>query len=116
VPGHVGARNAEGTNQLLREGAFVVRHVTDVLDEMFEIDRNGRPRFGPAIEPHLRGALAVVEAGAVTVDEVAVVGELDPREAAVSLAHLELLGYLEADAGGRLVRTPLRPPDPEGHS
>jgi DNA processing protein len=112
VPGQVGARNAEGTNQLLREGAPIIRHATDVLDGMFEIDRADRTRFGAALEPHLLAALAVVEQGAATVDEVAAAGELDPREAAVSLAHLELLGYLEADPGGRFGRTLLRPPDP----
>jgi DNA processing protein len=112
VPGQVGARNAEGTNQLLREGAGIIRHATDVLDGMFEIDRADRTLFGAALQPHLREALATVEQGAATVDEIAAAGELDPREAAVSLAHLELLGYLEADAGGRFARTALQPPDP----
>ena len=37
VPGHVDARIAEGTNQLLRDGAAVIRGGQDVLDELLGV-------------------------------------------------------------------------------
>jgi DNA processing protein len=113
VPGQVGARNAEGANGLLRDGAYPIRHATDVLDDLFGVDRSAADRFGATLEPHLAQALELVERGAATVDELALSGELDPREAAVSLAHLELLGYVIASAQGEFARTTLAVPPRE---
>ena len=114
VPGRVGARNSEGPHGLIRDGSFLVRHVTDVLDELFGIAREGAERRGPALEPHLARALELVERGATTVEALTTAGDLDPREAAVALAHLELLGYVEAGAQGEFTRTSVAPPPDPG--
>jgi hypothetical protein len=53
-----------------------------------------------------------VELGGGTGDAVAGATGLDAGEAAIALARLELLGYVETDASGRYVRTALVAPDP----
>ncbi len=119
VPGQVGIRVAEGTNDLIKEGAHLIRDARDVLDLLFGVGADARlgelrrapgPRPGPALEPPLRAVLELVASGASTVDRVAVGGRLGPREAAVTLARLELLGYVRADALGAYALTGLEQP------
>jgi DNA processing protein len=126
VPGQLGVRVAEGTNDLIKDGAHLIRDGRDVLDLLFgvgagvklgvaadagrqKLARAPKPRPGPALEPPLREVLAAVEAGSVTVDRVASGCGLAPREAAIALARLERLGYLRADALGAHARTGLEP-------
>jgi DNA processing protein len=120
VPGQLGVRVAEGTNDLIKDGAHLVRDGRDVLDLLFGIglDATGpalrrapKPRPGPALDPPLREALSAVEAGAATVDRVAAERALAPREAAIALVRLERLGYLRADALGAYARTGLESPE-----
>lgn len=114
VPGRVGARVAAGTNDLIATGAHLIRDGRDVLDLLYDVGARERrsPVQGPELDFEAAGALEAVENGAATVDQVVVAGGLEPRAAAVALARLELLGYLEADAAGRLRRSALIPPGP----
>ena len=48
-----------------------------------------------------------VESGAATVDALVAAGGLEPREAAVAIARLELLGYVSADPLAGFARTGL---------
>jgi DNA processing protein len=105
VPGHVDARIAEGSNQLLREGAAVIRDARDVLDAMLGVGAERRPRVPPPLEPLLAEVLDLVEGGAGTVDQIAVDCGIEAGEAAVALARLELLGYVSAGPVGGFVRS-----------
>ncbi len=105
VPGHVDARIAEGSNQLLREGAAVIRDARDVLDAMLGVGAERRPRQPPALEPLLAEVLDLVEGGAMTVDQIAVDCGIEAGEAAVALARLELLGYVSAGPVGGFTRS-----------
>jgi DNA processing protein len=118
VPGQLGVRVAEGTNDLIKDGAHLIRDARDVLDLLFgvgvapvrtRLERAPLPRPGPAMEGPLRAVLDLVGSGAATVDRVAADGGLAPRDAAVALARLERLGYVVADALGAYSLTGLKP-------
>jgi DNA processing protein len=115
VPGQIGVRAAEGTNDLLKEGAELIRDARDVLDLLFGVGvaaappkRAPQPRPGPALDQRLAAVLDLVESGAGTVERVALEGGIGAPEAAAALARLELLGYLRADALGGFAPAGLR--------
>ena len=119
VPGQVDTRVAAGTNDLINDGAHLIRDARDVLDLLFGVGvepARGRPRRapgprpGPALDRRLAAVLDLVASGTNTVDRIAVGGELQPRDAAGALARLELLGYVSADALGGFRTTELTPP------
>jgi DNA processing protein len=107
IPGQVGVRVAEGTNDLIKDGAALIRDARDVLDLLFGVgvpaDQPGRApvrRPGPALDPRLAGVLDLVSAGSATVERVALDGDLAPSDAARALTRLELLGYIACDPLG----------------
>ncbi|MEK6277170.1 MAG: DNA-processing protein DprA [Actinomycetota bacterium] len=111
VPGPVGARMSAGTNQLLFDGAHVVREAQDVLDVLIG---PGAPRIattGPALEPELEKVLERVERGDTDPDSIAIALDRSAAEISVALVRLELLGYLEAGLSGTYSRTSLAAPD-----
>ncbi len=105
VPGRVDARIAEGSNQLLRDGAAVIRDARDALDELVGVGAERLPSRAPSLEPLLAEVLDLVEGGAGTVDQVAVDCGIEAGEAAVALARLELLGYISAGPVGGFTRS-----------
>jgi DNA processing protein len=110
VPGAVGARMSEGTNQLLADGAHVVREAQDVLDALIG---PGAPRLrsaGPELEPQLAEVLDRVERGDRDPDSIAITLDLGGREATVALIELERLGYVEGSLAGTYSRTALARP------
>jgi DNA processing protein len=109
VPGRVRTSSAAGTNQLLREGAQVIRSAQDVLDSLLGTgvtEAQGAPH-GPDLEPELAEILELVEGGTGNLDAVARAGGLAASAAAVALTRLELLGYVSVDGSGRYERTVL---------
>ena len=106
VPGQVGVKAAEGTNDLIKDGAHLIRDARDVLDLLFGVGVDTamgltvapKRRPGPPLDDRLADVLDLVQAGSVTVDRVALDGEIPAPEAATALARLELLGYVRADA------------------
>lgn len=110
VPGPVNAWLSAGTNQLLADGAHVVRDAQDVLDRLLGAGRcNVRDR-GPEVESELREVLERVEGGEATCDAIALAAGRPAHEVSSALARLELLGYLTSDHTGRYSRTPLVAP------
>ena len=112
VPGRVGASTASGPNQLLRDGAYVIRGGQDVLDTMVGVGVAGVPGsvrspVAPALPPGLVAVLGEVERGAATQDAVARASGLDAGAAAAALARLELIGLVSCDLAGRYRRTAL---------
>jgi DNA processing protein len=115
VPGQVGGALAAGTNNLLRDGAHVIRGAADVLDTLIDVGsvdvrRAAQPPRGPALDLALATTLEIVERGASTPDAVALASEQPGRRAAAALARLELMGYVAADGSGRYTRTTLAAP------
>jgi DNA processing protein len=111
VPGQITSKASEGTNDLIADGAFPVRGPQDVLDRMLGVGERTVCRQGPSLEGGLAPVLEAVELGRATGDAVAAATGGDAREAAIALARLELLGYVQTDASGRHLRTALAPPD-----
>ena len=105
VPGSVLAPRAAGSNALLRDGALVIRHAQDALDEALGIGvataLAGHDRG--ELAPPLRALLARVEDGRDTVSALAAT-PAEAQHALAGLAELELLGFLRRAAGGRYVR------------
>jgi DNA processing protein len=113
IPGPVTSRVSEGTNGLIVDGAAPIRGAQDVLDRLLGVGIEAVRRCGPPLEPSLARVAEAVELGSSTCDAVAVASGASPQEAAIALARLELLGYLETDAAGRLSRTALLLPGAE---
>jgi DNA processing protein len=105
VPGIVTSDHAAGSNGLLRDGATVVRHAQDVLDEVLGIGHGrGAPvRDGRELAPPLREVLRHVERGRDTLGALAATGA-PPGDLAAALTELELLGYIRREPGGRYHR------------
>ena len=105
VPGRVGDPGAEGTNELLRAGAHVVRGPEDVLDALLGAGAGraaiASSRGGSSLEPELAAVLAAVSTGSASCDEVARVCELGSPAAASALVRLELAGLVRSDSAGR---------------
>lgn len=112
VPGPVNSTLSELPNQLLADGALLVRDAQDLLDHILGPGQTQVRGVGPELEPELREALIRVEAGAGTCDAIAVQLGLDGHAAAVTLARLELMGYVAGDSVGRYSRTQLASPLP----
>ncbi len=105
VPGPVTSALSELPNDLLRDGAAMVRDPQDLLDIGLGVGVTAVRGVGPALEPTLLVALAAIEGGAATCDAVALETGLEGRETAIALARLELMGYVSVAAGGRYART-----------
>jgi DNA processing protein len=110
VPGSVTSALAELPNELIRDGAHLVRDGQDVLDLVLGVGVATVERSGPRLEAELRPVLEAVERGATSADAVAAAAGLDGEATAVALARLELMGYVSVDAFGAINRTQLRPP------
>ncbi len=110
IPGPVTSRVSEGTNDLIVDGAGLIRGAQDVLDRLLGVGVEAVQRCGPPLEPDLARVAEAVELGSSTCDAVALALSASPQYTAVALARLELLGYLRADATGRYSRSALTLP------
>ena len=111
VPGPVGARMSVGTNDLIADGARLVRDAQDVLDALIG---PGAPRpevGGPPLDPQLAAVLDRVEDGDADCDSIAVGLGRGGDEVTASMARLELLGYVQRSFAGAYSRTALARPD-----
>jgi len=107
VPGPVAASRCAGTNALLRDGALVIRHAQDALDEALGIGvataMTGRR---PAeLAPPLRALLRRIEDGRDTIASLAATPD-EAQRAIAALSELELLGFVRRGPGGHYVRLP----------
>lgn len=106
VPGSVTSSRTVGSNALLRDGALVVRHAQDALDEALGVGV-ATATVGSAgltaLEPELRELLERVHAGEDTVERLASTAA-QAAEAMAGLTELELRGLLRRGVGGRYVR------------
>jgi DNA processing protein len=110
VPGPVTAWLSAGTNQLIADGAIVIRDAQDVVDALLGPGADRIRDAGPPLEPPLAAVLDRVEGGDRTPDAIVAALGTAASQVAAHLARLELLGYLQTDVAGRYSRTPLMPP------
>ncbi|PYQ07781.1 MAG: DNA-protecting protein DprA [Acidobacteria bacterium] len=100
VPGHPSQPNAEGTNQLLRDGAALVRGAADVAAELGWVI--------PVTEPAVPGAddlMAVLRPGTpLGLDEIQARSGRSAPELLARLAELELVARVRRLPGGLFVR------------
>jgi DNA processing protein len=111
VPGPVTSWLSAGSNQLLKDGAQMIRDAQDVLDLLLGVGATDVRNTGATLDPELAALLELVEAGNHQCDALAAESGASPAQLAVALARLELLGYVRADAAGRYARTALAAPD-----
>jgi DNA processing protein len=107
VPGQITTALACGPNDLLADGACVVRSASDVLDVLFGVGAGPRPDDAasrPALEPRLERLLAAIERGAASADAIAS-SSAEVAEVLAGLTELELLGLVRRGAGGSYVRS-----------
>ncbi len=103
VPGRVTSPLAAGSNELIANGARLVRGAHDVLELLFgEGAPVAQPDDREALTPELQRLLEAIGDGQDTIAALVRAG-LAPDEALVSLGTLELTG-LRAAYGGRKVR------------
>jgi DNA processing protein len=107
VPGRITSPLAAGANQLLAEGAVVVRGPQDVLDALYGAgERTLTARsLRPELSPELMSLLGEIGDGTDTVGGLAAVGYESDR-ALAALASLELAGYVRRGPGGRFTVMP----------
>jgi len=104
VPGRVTSALSLGTNDLLAQGARVIRGAGDVLDALFGVGVRAVPEraTGEPLRGELRDLIGAIGDGADTVG--ALVGAGHPLEPTLAgLAELELGGHIGREAGGRYV-------------
>ncbi len=111
VPGPVNSWLSAGPNDLIFDGALMIRDAQDVLDSMLGIGARSVRNTGPALEAELAAVLALVEGGCLTCDAIVDASGASAAEVGVALARLELLGYVRADAAGRYARSALVAPN-----
>jgi DNA processing protein len=113
VPGAVTARMSAETNQLIADGARLVRDADDVLDALLGPGSRRPAIAGPAVDPELAAVLNRVEAGDLDSDSIAVALDRGGDLVTADLSRLELLGYVKRSFTGAYSRTALaRPREP----
>ena len=114
VPGPVTSAFSALPNQLLKDGAHLIRDAQDLLDIGLGPGAVSVRGVGPALDRALLAVLHAVEDGAATCDAVAERAADGVSSVPVALARLELMGYVRADPMGRYSRTMLAVPDGDG--
>jgi DNA processing protein len=103
VPGPLGAPTSEGTNRLLRDGAFVALEPADLLLPLgLPSPEARRRRSEPALAGPHRAILGALQAAPATLDELGLRLGSAPEILAQGVLELELLGVIAQDRDGRL--------------
>ena len=107
VPGRITSPMAEGPNQLLADGAAVIRGPRDVLDALYGAGERtiATTTVRPELPPELMSLLGAIGDGTDTVAGLAKAGYASDR-ALAAVASLELAGYIRREPGGRFTIMP----------
>ncbi len=116
LPGRLDNLAAGGTNQLIRDGACLVRSLEDILDELGDLgqtmrtgtDHADQPPAAPALPANLSHAekdlLAAATDEPMTVDEFCAATDLSAGQVSSALTMLQLKGLIRQLAGARFLR------------
>jgi DNA processing protein len=110
VPGQVTISAAAGTNELINNGAALIRDGRDVIERVIGVGAMPLEPQGPPVDDELAAVLDAVERGCGTVDATADFLARDAGQVAIGLARLEVLGYLACSVTGTYSRTALPGP------
>jgi DNA processing protein len=102
VPGHVTAPRAQGTNELLKDGAALVRNAADALDLACGVGAWRERDRRDQVTPRLRPLLEAVADGRETLDALVSDGR-SITDVMAGLTELELAGHVRRAPGGRYV-------------
>ena len=107
VPGRTTSPLAKGPNQLLADGAAVIRGPRDVLDALYGAGERtiATTTVRPELPPELMSLLGAIGDGTDTVAGLAKAGYASDR-ALAAVASLELAGYIRREPGGRFTIMP----------
>jgi DNA processing protein len=108
VPGRITCSTATGANALIRDGAVLVRHVRDVLDELGDLTGTSYdtpPPGGEDLDPALGHVLEAIGDGHSTLPMLVAAG-FDARTVLAGLGELEGRGLVRRGFGGRYERVP----------
>ncbi len=115
LPGRVDNLAAGGTNQLIRDGACLIRSLEDILDELGDLgqtmrigtDHDDQPPAAPALPANLSDAEKAILTAAtdepMTVDEFCAATELAAGQVSSALTMLQLKGLIRQLAGARFL-------------
>jgi DNA processing protein len=104
LPGAPWDPGAAGCNQLIRDGATLVRSLTDILEELGATvtspAANGTPAW-PGLEPPARAVLtALIDGQLLTPGRLATATDLPPAALDAALLDLELAGLIRRTVAG----------------
>ena len=103
LPGAPWDPGAAGCNQLIRDGATLVRSLTDILEELGATVSGVAPRIPTwsGLDPSARTILtALIDGQLLTPGRLAAVTELDSASVDAALLDLELAGLIRRTAAG----------------
>ena len=104
VPGEAGRRLSAGPHKILREYGHLCESAADVLGMLHlgsAAEPSGGTVYAPGIGADAQRALALLDAGERTPDEIAAAAGVSVSAAAGLLSRLEVEGLVQMAAGGR---------------
>jgi DNA processing protein len=111
IPGNLGAKNSEGTNALIKQGAKLVTRVEDILEEL-KITGHGDKSAAVQIEPDLsrlseteKDIFKLISDEPNHIDKIAGLASLGLPQVLSTLLSLELKGLVKQLSGKMFVRT-----------
>lgn len=103
VPGPVDAPQSVGCNLLIRDGAYIVTEIADVLHAA-GLTVVASPARGAALQGGAKAVWEALAAGPLTADALAAVSRLPARTCLAVITELELAGLVECALTGEIVR------------
>ena len=107
VPGNLGKKTSEGTNNLIRQGAKLVTNAKDILEEL---NLSGRKKLKESLQalPQLPEEEKIIYQGLteepIHIDKLAAVSNLSVPKVLTGLLNLELKGLARQLSGKNFVR------------
>ena len=107
VPGPIGSPTSSGTNQLLKEGAFVVTCPDDILDSLKMKTAAPKEIALPDVSELALQVWRAVSAEGLHIDDIAARARLPNGDVALALLELELSGRIVQRGNALYARAPI---------